>query len=396
MRTVAGDFDPQGSDLNAMWQQVFDKAQVEGQRAYEPPSGVAPYHTGEVPPVACSRGTAARRWAQGAFYCRADGWVVYDELWLREFQSLNGDFAPAAVLAHEWGHHVQSLVGEAQFDIQDELQADCFAGMYLAYRELPPGATVFIPRTDEFTAALVSFFILANEKYSESSWFQADEHGSPFQRMLAFGTGNMGITGGLTWCYGYRDFVHGDVATVGPYRLLNLPGRSESWNGTTYVIEPESRVTEETSSISLRWLPALPQADEPATFEQVAAVLEQRLPGATVIDPAEGAGNLGPNLRVGTGWWVLYGSPADAVQPRSGILGLLAPASVPGGLVIDVSRAEALPADPLPGQTVSPAAMGVIAEQVAGLFQIVTRLCGPDQSADLDDPNWNMACLDEQ
>lgn len=87
--------------------------------------------------------------ASGPFYCPGDQKLYidlsfYDQL-SRQFGA-KGDFARAYVLAHEVGHHVQSLTGvlpkfnamrqqmgqtEAnQMSIRVELQADCFAGIW--------------------------------------------------------------------------------------------------------------------------------------------------------------------------------------------------------------------------------------------------------------------------
>ena len=87
--------------------------------------------------------------AMGPFYCPADHRVYLDVGFFadleREFQA-PGDFAAAYVIAHEVGHHVQTLLGvSAQVDAQrrrvseveanalsvrQELQADCFAGIW--------------------------------------------------------------------------------------------------------------------------------------------------------------------------------------------------------------------------------------------------------------------------
>jgi hypothetical protein len=390
---VAGDFDPRESELNELWQGIFDRTQVDGQQAYHPPAGVAPYQTSEVPPIACAAGVPARAWPRGAFYCPADEWIVYDELWLREFQGLQGEFAPAAVLAHEWGHHVQQLFGQAELDIQDELQADCFAGMFLAYRELPPGASVFQPRIDEFSAALATFFSLANSRYSESSWFQADEHGSQFQRMLAFGTGSLPLDRGLAWCYGYREFIHGDFAQIGPYRLVNLPGRVERWDGDVYVIEPEQRLSDASSRITLEWLPRLPIVTEGGTFDQLAALAGQRLRDPVLVPPGVDLSGSLPGL---AGWMALYDSQPGAESPVSGFFAVIASAPGKGGLVIDVSRPEHAPANSAPGATLSPDTLEVLAEEIVAVYQTTTRLCGPDQSDQLDEPNWSMACEADQ
>lgn len=101
--------------------------------------------------------------AVGPFYCPLDQKVYIDLSFYRDLQQqLNapGDFAQAYVIAHEVGHHVQTLLGisdrvraasqrasqtEAnQLSVRQELQADCFAGIWAnrAQRErqmLEPG-----------------------------------------------------------------------------------------------------------------------------------------------------------------------------------------------------------------------------------------------------------------
>jgi hypothetical protein len=86
--------------------------------------------------------------ATGPFYCPADNKVYLDLDFFRALRDrfgAPGDFAQAYVIAHEFGHHVQTLLGidqevrrEQQSDpnnanelsIKMELQADCFAGVW--------------------------------------------------------------------------------------------------------------------------------------------------------------------------------------------------------------------------------------------------------------------------
>ena len=84
--------------------------------------------------------------ATGPFYCTLDRKIYVD---LGFFNQLSqrfgapGDFAQAYVLAHEYGHHVQNLLGinrraqqqttrsnQNEISIRLELQADCFAGVW--------------------------------------------------------------------------------------------------------------------------------------------------------------------------------------------------------------------------------------------------------------------------
>jgi predicted metalloprotease len=94
---------------------------------------------------ACGQGQSA----MGPFYCPADQKIYLDLSFFDELSrryGAPGDFAQAYVLAHEVGHHVQTLLGisdrtraaqqsatqvEANLlSVRQELQADCFAGLW--------------------------------------------------------------------------------------------------------------------------------------------------------------------------------------------------------------------------------------------------------------------------
>ena len=87
--------------------------------------------------VASACGSASA--AMGPFYCPRDQKVYIDLTFFRDLDrrfGAPGDFAQAYVVAHEVGHHVQNLFGvlsggggNAQ-SVQQELQADCLAGMW--------------------------------------------------------------------------------------------------------------------------------------------------------------------------------------------------------------------------------------------------------------------------
>jgi len=84
----------------------------------------------------------------GPFYCPADGRVYFDLEFLQVLQNnfgAQGDLAAQYIVAHEYGHHIQNLIGineqmrqaqqsdpsrANQYSVALELQADCFAGAW--------------------------------------------------------------------------------------------------------------------------------------------------------------------------------------------------------------------------------------------------------------------------
>ncbi|ARD49383.1 neutral zinc metallopeptidase [Sporosarcina sp. P33] len=126
------------ADTEDIWSELFAREGLQ----YENPTLVL--YSGQVQ-TACGFGSAAA----GPFYCPGDQKLYIDLAFYNELQNsfkAPGDFAMAYVVAHEVGHHVQTLLGiseqvmplrqkmsEEEFNkylVRFELQADYFAGVW--------------------------------------------------------------------------------------------------------------------------------------------------------------------------------------------------------------------------------------------------------------------------
>jgi predicted metalloprotease len=124
-------------DVQASWEELF----AEAGRDYRETDLVL---FEQATQTGCGVGSSQT----GPFYCPADGKVYLDLDFFRELRNrfgAPGDFAQAYVIAHEFGHHVQNLLGvnddvrslqqqrpedANDLSIRMELQADCFAGVW--------------------------------------------------------------------------------------------------------------------------------------------------------------------------------------------------------------------------------------------------------------------------
>jgi hypothetical protein len=131
------------ADTEDVWRDLFRKRNAE----YRDPTLVL--FSGAVQ-SACGFAQAA----VGPFYCPADHKVYLDLSFFRDLRDrfgAPGDFAQAYVIAHEVGHHVQSLLGISErvhaarqragereanaLSVKLELQADCLAGVWAFHAE---------------------------------------------------------------------------------------------------------------------------------------------------------------------------------------------------------------------------------------------------------------------
>ena len=131
-------------DNEDVWAKIFQ----ENNLPFEAPKLVL--FSGQVE-TACGGASSA----SGPFYCPGDKTIYMDMSFFEElrtkFGAEGGDFAVAYVIAHEFGHHIQTLLGtsskvqELQGDKNEvegnklsvslELQADFYAGLWTHYNQ---------------------------------------------------------------------------------------------------------------------------------------------------------------------------------------------------------------------------------------------------------------------
>jgi len=187
------------ADTEDVWNRVF---QSFGRQYREPKLVLFSGGT----QTACGPGMTA----MGPFYCPLDQKVYidlafYEEL-KRRFQA-PGDFAQAYVVAHEVGHHVQTLLGIASgildqtagsratgpqsMAVQVELQADCLAGVW-AYHATETGYLTEVTDEQIIQALDAAAAVGDDQIQRQTQGYVAPEswtHGSSAQRQAALKAG---------------------------------------------------------------------------------------------------------------------------------------------------------------------------------------------------------------
>ncbi len=127
------------TSLNTTWEAVAGRAGIPFEQPF-----LDLYRDGRVTTDGCGSATSAA----GPFYCPADKGIYIDTSFydqLAQMSGTGGDFARLYVIAHEYGHHIQTITGLSpqvrsaqqrnpsqanQLQVAMELQADCYAGMW--------------------------------------------------------------------------------------------------------------------------------------------------------------------------------------------------------------------------------------------------------------------------
>jgi hypothetical protein len=171
--------------IDRFWQNIFLQTGLE----YESMDDIVgvteePYATG------CGLEEDISQYA--IYYCTLDETVYYDPDFRDQVVVATGTYGFTTIIAHEWGHHIQTLLGvdvtldpevrEGLYPIELELQADCLAGIYAQ-----DAIALDLIDRDDITSA-ISITGLSGDAPG-TAWNDVDAHGNAAQRVQSFLTG---------------------------------------------------------------------------------------------------------------------------------------------------------------------------------------------------------------
>jgi len=168
--------------IDRFWQAIFAVTGLD----YDPMADIVavteePYETG------CGLEEDITQYA--IYYCTLDESVYYDPGFRDQVVFATGTYGFTNIIAHEWGHHIQVLLGvdvtldvdvrEGLYPIELELQADCLAGIF-AQDAFALGLI-----DDDDVDSAVSITGLSGDAPG-TAWNDVDAHGNAAQRVQAF------------------------------------------------------------------------------------------------------------------------------------------------------------------------------------------------------------------
>ena len=184
-----------------VWDSLFN---AEGKHFVHP---ILHLYSDEVNAEGCGMASSAT----GPFYCPADQKIYLDLSFFRQLRDqfqAPGEMAEAYVIAHEFGHHIQNLLGisakmeqarrglsEVEYNklsVKLELQADFYAGVWAHFEAKYHQNGIYIDRSD-IDSALVATHAIGDDRLQQKSTGRVEPdsftHGTSAQRAYWFKKG---------------------------------------------------------------------------------------------------------------------------------------------------------------------------------------------------------------
>lgn len=149
--------------------------------------------------------------AGNAFYCPIEDLIAWDtDNLTNEMLAEFGPFALVIVMAHEYGHAIQTRAGFTGPTIAGEQQADCFAGAFAAF--VNDGETdVLNVSVEDLDKSIAGFLTLRDAPGTPTT--DPSAHGSAFDRVSAF---QDGFQNGADRCAEYEEIFDSGGSTAIP------------------------------------------------------------------------------------------------------------------------------------------------------------------------------------
>jgi predicted metalloprotease len=185
------------ADVERYWTATYPA--LSHGRAFRPVRGGYHPYTRSDPPPACGSETGG--YQPNAFYCPAGDFIAWDaETLMPQLYADFGALLVGVVVAHEYGHAVQSRLGRSSSPtVVLEQQADCFAGGWVADVAAGHSDTVDAADPAELDNTVAGMLMLRDQPGTSALAPQA--HGNAFDRVRAF---QEGFEQSATRCAAYR------------------------------------------------------------------------------------------------------------------------------------------------------------------------------------------------
>lgn len=185
--------------LDLFWAQVFADYGAE----YRSPIDLVGVYVFPLKvPSFCGGELVEEEFQNNAMYCGIDETIYYDPYFRDRLVEEFGEYAWHFVIAHEWAHHIENLVGQFVTDdpeiyggvytIENELQADCLAAIFIQ----DVSARGLLRNRDRKGIENLATDLLGDP--DGTPWDEPGAHGTPEQRVEAFW---LGYNDGLRGCY---------------------------------------------------------------------------------------------------------------------------------------------------------------------------------------------------